>query len=230
MCVFKSFWRIKREQTLDRIVERCADERLGAGCSLPGFYGHTVREVARVSIGGSGVVVRLTNEYGKAPIRLDAVSVAYAAEQGGVEPLTSRLLTFGGSRAIVIPPGASVISDPLRWNCDPSPGYPSATMEGISSQWKRTISRRSRPPISLFPATSRRLEKWSFYRRRPVITCFLPYTSMQPPVRALSFVSATPSPTAMAPRSMPTGGGRTSSQNVSPELTVCGKPQSSIRA
>ncbi|KQT01672.1 hypothetical protein ASG42_27080 [Rhizobium sp. Leaf391] len=86
----------------------------GPDAPLPGFYGQTVREIARVSIGGSGIVVRLTNEYGKAPIRLDAASVAYAAEHGGVEPLTSRLLTFGGSRAITIPPGASVISDPLE--------------------------------------------------------------------------------------------------------------------
>jgi lysophospholipase L1-like esterase len=85
----------------------------GPDAPLSGFCGQTVREVARVSIGGSGIVVRLTNEYGTTPIRLDAVSVAYAAEHGGIEPLSTRPLTFGGSRGTVIPPGASVISDPL---------------------------------------------------------------------------------------------------------------------
>ncbi|APO77163.1 SGNH family esterase protein (plasmid) [Rhizobium etli 8C-3] len=85
----------------------------GPDAPLSGFYGQTVREVARVSIGGSGIVVRLTNEYGKTPIRLDAVTLAHAAEHGGIQPLTSRPLTFGGSRATVIHPGASVISDPV---------------------------------------------------------------------------------------------------------------------
>jgi len=85
----------------------------GPDAPLSGFYGQTVREVARVSVGGTGIIVRLTNEYGSTPIRLDAVDIAYAAEHGGIEPLTSRPLSFGGARTTVIPPGASVISDPL---------------------------------------------------------------------------------------------------------------------
>lgn len=85
----------------------------GPDAPLSGFYGQTVREVARLSIGGSGIVVRLANEYGRTPIPLDAVSLAYAAEHGGIEPLTSRPLTFGGSRATVIHPGSSVVSDPV---------------------------------------------------------------------------------------------------------------------
>ncbi len=85
----------------------------GPDAPLSGFYGQTVREVARLSIGGSGIVVRLTNEYGTTPIRLDAVSVAFAAEHGGIEPLSSRPLSFGGSPGTVILPGTYVISDPL---------------------------------------------------------------------------------------------------------------------
>ncbi len=85
----------------------------GPDAPLSGFYGQTVREVARLSIGGSSVVVRLTNEYGKNPIRLDTVSLAHAAERGGIEPLTCRPLTFGGSRSTVIYPGSFVVSDPV---------------------------------------------------------------------------------------------------------------------
>jgi len=85
----------------------------GPDSPLSGFYGQTVREIARLTVGGSGVVVRLTNEYGKTPIRLDNASLAFAAEQGGIEPLTSRPLTFGGNRATVIHPGSSVVSDPV---------------------------------------------------------------------------------------------------------------------
>lgn len=86
----------------------------GPDAPLSGFFGQTVREVARLSIGGSGVVIRLTNDYGRSPIHLDAVSLAYAAEHGGIEPLTSRPLTFGGSRSTVIHPGSSVICDPVE--------------------------------------------------------------------------------------------------------------------
>lgn len=85
----------------------------GPDAPLSGFYGQTVREIARLTVGGSGVVVRLTNEYGKTPIRLNGASLAFAAEHGGIEPLTSRPLTFGGNRAVVIHPGSSVVSDPV---------------------------------------------------------------------------------------------------------------------
>ena len=86
---------------------------------LSGFFGQTVREVARLSIGGDGVIVRLTNEYGKTPIHLDGVSLAYAAEHGGIEPLTSRSLTFGGRRTAFISPGASILSDPIEMEVRP---------------------------------------------------------------------------------------------------------------
>lgn len=91
----------------------------GPDAPLSGFYGQTVREIARVSIGGSSVVLRLTNEYGKTPVRLDAVSFAYAAEHGGVEPLTSRTVTFGGNPVAVLPPGTSIVSDPIKMEVRP---------------------------------------------------------------------------------------------------------------
>lgn len=80
---------------------------------LSGFCGQTVREVARLSLGGSGAVIRLSNEYGKHPIYLDAVDLAHAAENGCVEPLTSRPVTFSASRSVTIHPGSAVVSDPV---------------------------------------------------------------------------------------------------------------------
>ncbi len=80
---------------------------------LSGFYGQTVREIARISIGGESIVIRLTNEYGKTPIHLDLVNLAYAAERGGIEFLTNLPIFFGGSRSVTIAPGSSVLSDPI---------------------------------------------------------------------------------------------------------------------
>ena len=86
----------------------------GPDAPLSGFYGQTVREVARVSLGGSAVAIKLTNEYGQTPIHLDAVEIARAGNAGRVEPLTTRTVTFAGSTSAVIYPGASLVSDPVE--------------------------------------------------------------------------------------------------------------------
>ncbi len=85
----------------------------GPDAPLSGFYGQTVREIARLSLGGKGVVIRLSNEHGTAPIRLDTVELARAGEGGRLEPLTTRPVTFGGSRSATIHPGAPLLSDPI---------------------------------------------------------------------------------------------------------------------
>src|SRR3546814_9135524 len=69
----------------------------------------TVREVARLSIGGPRVRVVLSNVYGKAPLRVGAASVALPAGPGpAILPASSRPLTFGGQSSVLIPAGAQV--------------------------------------------------------------------------------------------------------------------------
>lgn len=81
--------------------------------ALSGFYNQTIREVARISIGGERLVLRLTNEFGDKPIRLDAVQIAMAGEGGAAEPLTTRPVTFGGSGSATIHAGSPLFSDPV---------------------------------------------------------------------------------------------------------------------
>jgi lysophospholipase L1-like esterase len=85
----------------------------GPDAPLSGFYGQTVREVARLTLGGTSLVLRLSNEFGTAPITIDAVAVARAGEGGRVEPLTTRRVTFGGADTTTIYPGAPCFSDPV---------------------------------------------------------------------------------------------------------------------
>ncbi|MDR3473521.1 MAG: SGNH/GDSL hydrolase family protein [Devosia sp.] len=85
----------------------------GPDAPLSGFFNQTVREVARLSLGGSGVIVRLTNEHGKSTIKLDVVELARAGEGGQVEPLSTRSVTFAGSKSVEIYPGTSIYSDPV---------------------------------------------------------------------------------------------------------------------
>ncbi|MCD0505081.1 SGNH/GDSL hydrolase family protein, partial [Bordetella petrii] len=74
----------------------------------------TVREVARVSLGGPRLRVVLSNAYGPAPLRIGAASVGLPMADGpAVQPATLRILRFGGQESVVIPPGGQVLSDPV---------------------------------------------------------------------------------------------------------------------
>ncbi|MYN29654.1 SGNH/GDSL hydrolase family protein [Duganella levis] len=66
----------------------------------------TVRETARISVGGSRLRVVLSNRYGTQPLLVGEVRVGPAGE-------TMRPLTFGGQASVVIPPGAPAVSDAL---------------------------------------------------------------------------------------------------------------------
>lgn len=73
----------------------------------------TVRQIARVSLGGRRVRVLLSNEYGEHPLVVGAVHVALAGNGAAVVPESDRALTFGGSASATIPPGAPALSDPV---------------------------------------------------------------------------------------------------------------------
>ena len=73
----------------------------------------TVRQIARVSVGGIYVRVRLSNEFGDRPLVIGSAHIALAVGAGAaIQPGTDRPLTFGGKPQIVIPPGARALSDP----------------------------------------------------------------------------------------------------------------------
>lgn len=91
----------------------------GPDAPLSGFFGQTVRETARLSLGGNAVVVRLSNEHGHSPLRLEAVDIARAGADGHLEPLTTKPVTFGGERSVVIAAGSPVVSDPIDMQVEP---------------------------------------------------------------------------------------------------------------
>ena len=69
--------------------------------------GQTVRQTARLSLGGDQLRVRLSNAYGTTPLRIGAASVAGA---DGQAPLA---LTFEGHAGTQIAPGQARMSDPV---------------------------------------------------------------------------------------------------------------------
>src|SRR5690348_15847114 len=73
----------------------------------------TIRQVARVSLGGSRVRVVFSNEYGKQPLVIGAAHVALAGNGFAIQPGSDHALTFAGHPNITVPPGAPVVSDPV---------------------------------------------------------------------------------------------------------------------
>lgn len=73
----------------------------------------TVRQVARISVGGNTVRVVLSNAFGAKPLTIGAGSVGIAGKDGDVDQATLKPLTWGGKSSVVVPPGAPILSDPV---------------------------------------------------------------------------------------------------------------------
>lgn len=78
------------------------------------FNRQTVRQVARLSIGGSRVRVVISNEGSVSALHVGAASVARfekgsAIVEGSVQPLR-----FGGRTEVTLPPGVRLVSDPVE--------------------------------------------------------------------------------------------------------------------
>ena len=74
----------------------------------------TIRTRLAISVAGSHIRVRISNEAGTRPITLAAASVGLAGEGLAAAPGSLRQLTFGGARSVVIPAGAPLLSDPVE--------------------------------------------------------------------------------------------------------------------
>ena len=72
------------------------------------FENQTVRQIVRVSTAGQQLRVRLTNEYGEAPLEIGAVTVSLAGANGAPVPLT-----FAGQPSTSIPRFSPMVSDPV---------------------------------------------------------------------------------------------------------------------
>ena len=83
------------------------------------LWKQTIRQTARLSIGGSRVRIVLSNEYGKTPLTIGAAEIALAGEAGKIKEGSAHAVTFGGNPTIVVPPGAPAISDPIDMSVDP---------------------------------------------------------------------------------------------------------------
>lgn len=79
----------------------------------PSFDNVTVRQIVRLSAGGERLRLRLTNEYGAAPLAIGAARVAIVDDGGALRRRSERVVTFSGATSTLIPTGAPLLSDPI---------------------------------------------------------------------------------------------------------------------
>ena len=77
----------------------------------PTLVNRTLREIVRVSVGGSRVRLHLSNQYGDRPLFIGNVHVARRASGAAIDPATDRSVTFNGRSSVVIRAGANLVSD-----------------------------------------------------------------------------------------------------------------------
>ena len=85
----------------------------------PGLAGNTLRQMVHVSIGGSQVRLRLSNEYGTSAASLSSVHVAVSKGGGAIDSATDKALSFSGMPSVTIAAGKAVFSDALDFTLAP---------------------------------------------------------------------------------------------------------------
>lgn len=76
----------------------------------------TVREIVHLSVGGSAIRVRLSNQFGQKEIHIAGAHIALRSAELGtkIAPGSDRTLMFNRQKSVVIPAGAVMWSDPVE--------------------------------------------------------------------------------------------------------------------
>jgi lysophospholipase L1-like esterase len=86
---------------------------MGPFPATPRFSNQTIRQIVRITAGGSRIRIRFTNEFGPKPLLIGAARVALADAKGAIVPGTDRALSFAGKPTALIPAGSPFLSDPI---------------------------------------------------------------------------------------------------------------------
>ncbi len=74
----------------------------------------TYRSIVHTSIAGRQVRVRVSNAFGRGPLRIGTVHIGLAGNDGTIKAGSDRALTFAGATQVEISRGAAVFSDPVK--------------------------------------------------------------------------------------------------------------------
>ena len=81
----------------------------------PALGGKTLRQIVHTSAAGSQLRVRISNAFGDQPLRIEDVHIAIASTGSSIVASSDHQLRFHHRPLVIIPPGASFVSDALRF-------------------------------------------------------------------------------------------------------------------
>jgi len=80
------------------------------------FTDRTLRQIVRISVGGNRVRLKVSNLFGTQPLRIENVHVALRRSGSSIVVSSDRQIRFEGSAKVVIPAGATALSDPMPFD------------------------------------------------------------------------------------------------------------------
>jgi hypothetical protein len=81
----------------------------------PGLSGNTLRQVVRISIGGTKLRFKFSNEHSKSSVSLKSVQIALSEGGSQIDAKTIKALTFEGSKSVTMEAGKVLYSDPIAF-------------------------------------------------------------------------------------------------------------------
>jgi lysophospholipase L1-like esterase len=137
----------------------------------PDFSGQTLRQIVHVSAGGEQARVWFSNRFGTEPLLIGAAHIALRTHDDVMDATSDHALTFNGNASIAIPPGATIVSDPIAIHIPPfanlaiSSYFPDHTMgktqHGLANQTLYRASGNQTSAANL-TNTAKPMESWYF--------------------------------------------------------------------
>ncbi|MDR1980442.1 MAG: SGNH/GDSL hydrolase family protein [Tannerellaceae bacterium] len=84
----------------------------------PGLSNNTLRQIVRISTGGTLVKLRFSNAFSDLPVTMKSVAIAVSATGAAINSATEKRLTFGGEEGVTMPAGGEAFSDPVAFSLE----------------------------------------------------------------------------------------------------------------
>ena len=85
----------------------------------PGLANNTLRQVVAVSIGGSKIRLKFSNEFSKTATTIKSVQIAISKGGAAIDEATTKTLKFNGKEEITMAPGVEITSDVVKFKLQP---------------------------------------------------------------------------------------------------------------
>lgn len=115
----------------------------------------SLREIIHVSIGGSELRLKISNEFSKEPVEICSMYIADALEGWEIQTKSSKYLTFGGKRNVTVEPGKAIYSDVIKYPLKPLQRLSVTINYGETTPVNATSHRGSRTTSYIIPGVSK---------------------------------------------------------------------------